>query len=130
MSGHVFGLAIWPLNHFDTTTVGWLYKSFRSFRFAGFSLSFIRTFEMKRFYPVVMQADLVYAPSVVVISAMDRYQDTYKEVCQILRVHPLKKVGRSSFKANKLREAADEIARYWIDEENPCKLLINSICCL
>ena len=80
---------------------------------------------MKSFYQVVKQADLVYAPSVVVISPIYRYQDTYKEVCHILRVCPVKKVGRSSFMANKLRETADEIAKYWIEEDNPCKHVVN-----
>ena len=85
---------------------------------AQFNLRFLH---MKAFYKVVKHEDLVFAQSPDVSLGANRFQKVYNETCQILGVKPLKQVGRSSFRAKKQREIASEIAKYWIEDKNPCK---------
>lgn len=76
---------------------------------------------MKGYYQNVNKADIVYAPSVVVKSEVNHYQESYVSACNILRVGPEKVVGRASFRDIRLRNEASDIAKFWIEDENLCK---------
>ena len=81
---------------------------------------------MKGYYQTVKKDDLVLPPSVVVQSEVSLYRDAYLSACSILRVAPEKGVGRASQRTNHLRNEANEIAKFWIEDDNQCKRLMIS----
>ena len=80
---------------------------------------------MKSYYQTVKKDEVVFAPSVVVMSEVNLYQEAYIKACSILRVIPEKVVGRASHRDIRLRGEASEIAKFWIEDDNECKNSIN-----
>lgn len=76
---------------------------------------------MESYYKAVKKEDLVFAPSVIVMSEVNLYQETYIKACSILRVAPEKVVGRASHRDTRLRGEASEVAKFWIEDDNQCK---------
>ena len=77
---------------------------------------------MKSYYQTVKKNDVVFPPSIVVMSDVNLYQEAYIKACSILRVVPEKVVGRASHRDIRLRAEASDIAKFWIEEDNQCKI--------
>jgi hypothetical protein len=77
---------------------------------------------MNDYYMAVPLSDVVFHPSAIASTVKNFYQEAYIVACETLAVAPQKKVGRPSFRHDRLREEASNIANFWIEEDNPCKI--------
>ena len=77
---------------------------------------------MNDYYRTVPLSDVVFYPSAIASSEVNLYQDAYIVACNTLAVASQKKVGRPSFRHDRLREEASKIAKFWIEDDNPCKI--------
>jgi hypothetical protein len=77
---------------------------------------------MHKYYKTVPLADVIFSPSVRVLSETNLYKQAYNLACKTFAVAPQKKVGRPSFRHDHLREQANDIPKFWIEDDNPCEL--------